>query len=238
MKLPKIEHPTYEVKLTSREQPVRFRPFLVKEQKLLLMAVESESSEDIVSAMKQIITNCCLEDIDVDALPYVDIELFFLNLRARSVGEKIEAFFKCNNTVEDDVTCNMIINFDVDLLKQVEVINLGKPREFDFGNGVGVRMKYPTIEHLNTLEKEGDVSDLMIVECLDIVYNDDESHKASDASKEELLEWVGELPQAYYDKLAEFIRDVPTIQYKGQHPCPKCGFVHEMKLEGLDDFFI
>lgn len=238
MKLPKIEHPTYEVKLTSREEPVRFRPFLVKEQKLLLMAVESEDSNDIVSSMKQIIQNCALDELDVDSLPYVDIELFFLHLRARSVGEKIEAFFKCNNEVQEGEQCNMIINFEVDLLKEVEVANLGAPTQFEFSKGVGVKMKYPTLEHLKALEVEGDVSDIMIVECLDVVYNEDEAYTASEATKEELLEWVNDLAQVHYDKLAKFIQEVPTILYKKEHACPKCGYVHEMRLEGLDSFFI
>ena len=101
MSLPKIQYPIYEAKIPSREKPIKFRPFLVKEQKLLMMAVESKSMDTIVDSIKQIINNCALEDLDVDSLSMVDVELFFLNLRGRSVGETIDVFFMCKNLVED-----------------------------------------------------------------------------------------------------------------------------------------
>ena len=119
MSLPKINHPIFEVYLTSLNRNVKFRPFLVKEEKILLMAKESDSVEDVTKAIKQIISNCILEDIDVDALPTFDIEMFFINLRIQSVSETSAMVYTCNNIVsaegEEPVECGNKIDFNLDL---------------------------------------------------------------------------------------------------------------------------
>lgn len=236
MQLPKIEYPVYEVKLSSIDAPVRFRPFVVKEQKLMMMALESDSIDDVVKTLKQVITNCALDPVDVDTLPYVDIEMFYLHLRARSVSEKIDVFFKCNNLVEEK-PCNMVINFDVDLLSEVEVVNNTESNRIMFTDTVGVVMRYPTIEQIKILNSEENVTNRMIIDCLDKIIGEDEIYSAKEASYEELEEWVEKLPAADYDKLDKFLLNAPVIQYKKNHTCPKCGHIHEMKLEGLNDFF-
>jgi hypothetical protein len=109
MPLPKIEHPIHEVYLKSLDKNIRFRPFLVKEEKLLLMAKESEDLKEITSTIKQIITNCCLsDDVDIETLPITDLEFFFLNLRARSIGEIVDLQYKCNNKVKDEYVYNLL----------------------------------------------------------------------------------------------------------------------------------
>lgn len=236
MKLPAIEYPIHEVKLTSYDNPIRFRPFLVKEQKLMMMALESDNIDDVIKTLKQVISNCVIDPIDVDNLPYVDIEIFYLNLRARSVGEKIDVFFKCNTVVEDK-PCNMVINFDVDLLTEVNVANISESKKIMFTDKVGVMMRYPTIEQIRILNSEENVTDNLIIECLDRIFGEDEIFNAKDATREELEEWIGKLPSPDYDKLDEFLKKLPKIQYVKQHVCPKCKTVHTMKLEGLNDFF-
>ena len=114
MPLPKISHPTYEVYLKSLNRKVKFRPFLVKEEKLLLMAKEGEDVNEIVKVIKQIISNCILDDVDVDALPTFDMEMFFINLRIRSVGEAAEMVYTCNNVV-DEKQCGQKIDFILEI---------------------------------------------------------------------------------------------------------------------------
>lgn len=236
MALPKIEYPIHEVKLMSIDTPVRFRPYIVKEQKLLMMALESDSIDDVIKAMKQVITNCVVDPIDVDALPYVDIELFFLNLRARSVGEKIDVVFKCNNVV-DEKPCNMVIDFDVDLLTEVKVENANESKHIAITDTIGVLMKYPTIEQLKILSSDENLTNKMIVDCIDKIYSEDEVYDSKTATRQELEDWVDGLPSVYYDKLDKFLVNVPVIRYEKKHVCPKCKYEHTMKLEGLNDFF-
>ena len=117
MALPKLDLPTYELTLPSNQKKIRFRPFLVKEEKILLMAMESNKESDVMTAVKQIINNCSLDTIEVDDIPLFDIEFFFLNLRARSISETIEAKFKCNNTIENDKECGHVLETQVNLLE-------------------------------------------------------------------------------------------------------------------------
>jgi hypothetical protein len=129
--LPKIDVPTYELKLPLLKKSYRFRPFLVKEEKILLMAMESDDDKAMVDAIKQIINNCCIEDIDVEEMPMSDLEFFFLNLRARSVGEIVDLQYKCNNKFlnekNEEQTCGNVVKFDVNILE----INPQIPKNHD-----------------------------------------------------------------------------------------------------------
>lgn len=236
MALPKIEYPIYELKLFSKNKPVKFRPFLVKEQKLLMMAVESKNLETVVDTLKQIINNCAMEEIDVENLPMIDVELFFLNLRARSVGEVIDVFFKCKNLVEEK-ECGMVIEVPVDLLKDVQVVNKVDTTKIMFSEDVGVLMRYPTLNQIKILDEEENIGSRMIIECIDKIFDEDEIYDAKDATEEELLEFVEGLSATDYAKLESFLQKVPTVQYTNRHVCPKCSFTHNVKLEGLNDFF-
>lgn len=149
MKLPRIDYPIHEVKLLSQKEPVKFRPFLVKEQKLMMMAVETDEIATTISTVKQIINNCLIDEIDVDFLPLVDIEILFLNLRARSMGEVTQVYFKCKNKIDtmkkfglesvdlekDGEECGMVIEVPVNLLT-VPIVNQDR-RQADHVLGQG-----------------------------------------------------------------------------------------------------
>lgn len=239
MALPKIEYPTYTIQLQSLKDPVRFRPFLVKEQKLLMMAVESSNSETVVASLMQIINNCVLEEIDVSKLPLVDLEYFFLNLRARSVSENVDIYFKCKNKVEDK-ECDMVIDMSVDLLNEVKIVNLATTNKIMFNNKVGVLMRYPSINQLNLVDEEDAVlmQIKLIVDCIDKIFDEESVIDADESTEEELIEFVSNLSSSDYDKLLSFTNTTPTVQYSKKHNCPRCGFEHSMLLEGLNDFFI
>lgn len=236
MSLPKIEYPIYEVKLMSRDTPVKFRPFLVKEQKLLMMAVESKSMDTIVDSIRQIINNCSMEPLDVDSMSMVDIELFFLNLRGRSVGENVDVFFKCKNIV-NDVECSMVIDVAVDILKDVTIKNIGISNKIMFNNSIGVMMKYPNLDFLKLIQEDGDISNKKIMMCIDKIFDEDEIHDPKNATEEEMNEFLDSLVETDYEKLKTFVKNTPTIFYSKTHNCPRCGFEHTVKLEGLNDFF-
>ena len=241
MALPKIEHPLYEVKLTSQRKPVKFRPFLVKEQKLLLMAAESGDYEEVISAMKQIINNCVVTDkFDVDKLPMVDIEMMFVHLRSRSVGENIELFFKCTNEVEER-PCGMVINIEIDLLEEVSPSVSNLKNIIMINDDVGVKMRYPTLDDL-ILMKDAETQDQfevdLIVSCIDQIFDGEQSYNAEEASLEEINAFVEDIPSHVYEQMEKFVKEVPTIAYEKEHKCPKCEFAHKIKVEGMKDFFI
>jgi DNA-directed RNA polymerase subunit M/transcription elongation factor TFIIS len=203
------------------------------------MASESESKDSIIQTLMQIANNCILDEIKISKLPLVDLEYLFLNLRARSVNENVDAFFKCRNLVEEK-ECGMVIDMSVDLLKEVNIINSEKPNKIMLTDKVGVLMKYPSINQLDVsdTDTEKDLEIKLVVDCLDKIFDSDSVISCESASEEELYEFVSNLSNPDYDKLLDYVKTVPTIQYKNKQTCPKCGFVHDVKLEGINDFFI
>ena len=241
MQLPKIDVPIYEVQLLSREQPVKYRPFLVKEQKIMLMAVEAKDMNNTMKAIKQIITNCVIDPIDVDELPLADIETLFLHLRARSMGEVLNLFFKCTNKIGDvglEVPCGMLIEVPVNLL-QVPQINKDTPKKIMISDDVGVIMKYPALSIVDNLMKmNSEVMVTVAAYCIDQVFDGENVYYAKDSTPEEMITFVENLPAEKFALIEDFIDKVPRSVYKTNQKCVKCGFEHEFVLEGLSDFFI
>ena len=241
MPLPKIDYPMFEVPgISVRDKPVKFRPFLVKEQKMLMMSVESKDLNEVVSSLKQIILNCCLEDLDVDKLPLSDLELIFLHLRAKSVGENVDVLFKCNNILEDDKKCNMGVNVSIDLLKDVNRGNQNKSNIIWLSDKIAVKMKHPTLEHVKIMDEDEELkfTDKIIASCIDQIIEDEEVHDVSEIAETEVIEFVSQIQTKHYEKMWEFVSESPTIKYERTHTCPRCGYDHNIKLEGLADFFI
>lgn len=236
MSLPKIDYPIYELKLLSVDNPVKFRPFLVKEQKLLMMAFESNETKTVIQTIKQVMRNCCLDNIDIDNLPLVDIELFYLNLRARSVSEIIDILFKCKNLVEEK-ECGMVIEISVDLLKDVGIENKNDSNKIMLSDNIGILMKYPTIDLITALESDDNISEKVLMQCIGKIFDEDEIYDPKTANENEIIEFLENLSAAHYNRLVDFVKNIPTLSYKKSIPCPKCKHVHEVKLEGLDDFF-
>lgn len=235
MALPKIEYPTFNVQLLSRKEPVKIRPFLVKEQKILMMAVETKELDGVIDALKQIINLCVVDDnFDVKDLPLIDIETLFLHLRARSVSENIDVYFKCKNEMEPGRECGMVIDIAVDLLNDVTIKNLISSNKIMLTDKIGVLMKYPSIKQLNM--KDSDVD--MVIDCIDKIFDEDNVINASEASDDEIKDFVENLSTNHYDKLMDFVASVPTIHYAKTQKCPRCSFEHNVVMEGLNDFFI
>ena len=177
MALPKIEYPVHTVQLLSIKDQVRFRPFVVKEQKLLIMALESGDLNTIIDTIKQVINNCVLDECDVNDLPMFDIEHIFLNIRARSIGENINLKYNCNNLVskedEEDEKCNNIVSIDLNILEVQPEKEEGHTNKIEITESLGLVMSYPSINILKefNMENQSDSIMDMTVSCIDYIFS-------------------------------------------------------------------
>lgn len=246
MALPKIEQPTFSVELISKKKPVMFRPFLVKEHKILLMALESGEMKDILNAIKQIMRNCSVEDLDVDSLPTIDLELMFINLRARSIGEVVDLRYKCNNVPEGgDEQCGQPFTININLLKDISVANHNISNKIELTSDIGLVMRLPTtkiIEEFALREdnsEEESIDDInLAVECIEYIYDKDGVYYSKDASREDLVEFINNLTKDQFGEMEQFFKTIPSVYAEKEHTCVKCGFEHKVRLEGIADFFM
>jgi len=243
--LPKIDVPIYETKLISTGKTVKFRPFLVKEQKLFLISSQSDDINDMINSVKQVITNCVLDDVDVDSLATFDIEHLFIQMRARSVGEIVNLKYNCNNTVKDDKgeekNCNNQVSVDLNLLEVEPIKNENHTNKIEITDEVGIIMKYPTFDMVNKLNIEGeDFSQIIdvIIECIDYIYDKDNVYYKKDVSKEELLSFIENLQQSSLEKIQKFFDTLPKIKKDVHFECTKCGYNENITVEGIGSFFV
>lgn len=236
--LPKIDAPTYTITLPVSKVELTFRPFLVKEQKILLMAMESQEEKTIQTNIKQILQNCAITDIDINLLPMVDVEFYYLNLRAKSVGEIVETRYKCENIV-NDAPCDTelkasynILEVDLKIPKNNELIPLT--------DKIGIKMKYPNFSVIDRLKDTDLITDIafdLIIECIDYIYDGDTLFYAHETEKAELNEFLEGLTQEQFDKIDNFIDNLPSIEKQLEMKCPGCGFEHKVMIKDLNSFF-
>lgn len=233
MPLPKIDLPLFDVKIPSTGKTVMFRPFLVKEEKILLIAQQSGSDADIVRAIKQIIQNCVQDPIDIDSLAVFDLEYMFLKLRATSVNNIVKLAYR---DTEDDKT----YDFEVDL----NTIELDMDKRVDpkimVNDSVGIVMKYPDAGITNRMGEFEDEVDLMtffIVNCIDTIYDEESVYPASDYSEAELREFLDQLDVNTFDKIRQFFEGIPRLYHKIEY---KNSFGNDrvIELNNLKDFFM
>jgi hypothetical protein len=242
--LPKIDVPIYETKMISTGNTIKFRPFLVKEQKLFLMASQSDDTKDMISAIKQVINNCVLDEIDVDSLATFDLEYLFLQLRARSVNEVVNLKYNCNNKITKDdkeVECGNVVNFDLNLLEIEPTKNPKHQNKIEITNELGLMMKYPTFNMMDKVNmEESDLSKIIdvIIGCIDYIYDKDNVYYAKDSTHEELVEFIESLKQSDLEKIQEFFTTLPKMEKELHFKCTKCGYEEEIKVEGIQNFFV
>ena len=243
--LPKIDVPIYETKLISNGQTIRYRPFLVKEQKLFLMAAESDDVNDTINAIKQVIQNCVLDDIDVENMATFDIEHLFIQLRARSVGEMVTLNYSCNNTVKDehghDKICGGKVKFDLNVLEIQPVKNPEHSNKIAISNKMGIVMKYPTFKSVDKLDvNSNDMQQILdvIISCIDYIYDDENLYYAKDSSKEELIDFIENLKQTDLEKVQKFFDTLPKFKKDLHFNCGKCGYEENIIVEGIQNFFV
>jgi len=235
MSLPKIDVPLYDLTVPSSGKKIKFRPYLVKEQKMLLMAAtsEAEDSAQILTTIKQVINNCTYGSIDIDSLPIFDIEYIFLKLRCKSVGEIIEPSIRCHTE-----GCNNIIQLSINL-NDIEVTNNTVSNRIELTNKVGIVMKYPTLEVEKKIISIGDAllqNYSVLYECVDQIYDETTSHSRSDFTLEEFQEFIENLDSDQFEKVLNFFNNIPKIFKEVEYTCSKCKTPGKVVLQGLADF--
>jgi len=235
MALPKIASPTFELTQPSTGEKLEYRPFLVKEEKVLLTARESGERSDIFRAIKQIINNCVLnEDFDVNNVPVFDMEYLFIHLRAKSIDNVIK--FQVQDS-DDGETYNLEVD-----LNEVKVTFPEKKHDglIKINDNLGVKMKFPTAEisdHIKNLKTLSEVESQMIMQCIECVYDEEDTYPWSQESQKEKEEFLDSLPVDAYNKMQEFFETSPYIEhvvtYKNSQDKDK-----KVVFRSLDDFFI
>jgi len=242
--LPKLDVPIYTINLISTGKPVRFRPFLVKEQKLFLMAAESTDGNEMVGVIRQVLRNCVLDEMDVDSLPTFDLEYLFMNLRARSVEEIVDLRYKCNNTHKDEngeeKKCNGVVEFKLNLLEVEPTKNPNHKNKIQLTENLGIAFKYPTFEMIQKYEKmnENEVMLKILVDCIDYVYDKESVYYSKDSTKEEMEEFIDNLQQKDLEKFKDFFDTMPEIKKDVHFKCPKCSYEEDIAIKGMQNFFV
>jgi hypothetical protein len=239
MPLPKINTPTYELVLPSTGKKIKYRPFLVREEKILIMAMESEDMNQITGAIIQIISDCLLaKDIKVESLATFDMEYLFLNIRAKSVGETVEVNVTCPDDNETQV--EMSINIDDIKVKKTR----GHKNIVKLDDELSMKLKYPSLDqfienNFDTGQTNNDITQSlsMITSCIEMVYNQEESWEAKDCTQKELSEFVEQMNTKQFKQIEKFFTTMPKLSHEIVVKNPNTGIESEVVLEGLASFF-
>jgi hypothetical protein len=238
MPLPKIATPTYELELPSTGKTVQYRPFLVKEEKLLVLALESEDTKQITSAIKAVIKACIkTRGVKVEALPTFDIEYLFLNIRGKSVGEDLDVNIVCPDDKETEVKVNINLD-DIKCIKNPDHINKIKLDET-----LMMEMKYPSLDEFIKsnfdLEEKNqmDQSFDLIARCIDKIYSEEEVWASEDCTKKEMSEFLESMNSTQFKEIETFFETMPKLSHTLKVTNPKTNVESEVVLEGLASFF-
>ena len=238
MPLPRIATPTYELELPSTGQNIKYRPFLVKEEKLLVLALESEDTKQITTAIKTVIKNCIeTKNIKVESLPTFDIEFLFLNIRAKSVGEEIEVNIIC----PDDEETSVAVKINVDDIQIQKNENHNKQIKLD--DSIMMEMKYPSLDQFiksnfdMSSDNAMDQSFELIGSCIDKIYTEDEVWTTGDVTKKEITEFLEQMNSAQFKQIEKFFETMPKLSHTIKVINPNTQVESEVVLEGLSSFF-
>ena len=238
MPLPKIATPTYELELPSSGKKINYRPFLVKEEKLLVLALESEDTKQITTAIKAVIKACIkTRGIKVENLPTFDIEYLFLNIRGKSVGEELEVNIIC----PDDEKTQVPVTIDLDSIECQKVE--GHTNKIKLDPNLMMEMKYPSLDQF--IKSNFDMNDTnqmdqsfaLIATCIDKIYSDEEVWATADCTKKEVNEFLESMNSAQFKEIEKFFETMPKLSHTIEVTNPKTKVKSEVVLEGLASFF-
>ena len=247
MGLPTIAVPEYTLTIPSTEKEVKYRPFLVKEEKILLLAMESENTEEIINATKKIINNCVYNDLDVNEMPTFDIEYIFLQLRAKAKGEVLDLKYKCPKC---ELEIPLVINID-----DIKVVHQKEhTKDIKINEDLGVMMKYPNMSLQTKIAQAGDdkpeIEALFdtITACIDYIYDKETTYPSKDHTNEEMTTFLESLTDDQFQKVAKFFETAPALKHSVELYCKhkvkgkgkekkECGYKEKITLEGLNSFF-
>ena len=228
----------YDLKLPSSGEIIHYRPFLVKEQKILLLAGESNQPKQVIRAITDTIRSCVQEDIDITTLSSFDVDYIFTRIRAKSVGETAELVVKCQECEQDN-------DVKVDIM-QSKVVGDIKPQRVQLTPDVAIELHYPTYSDLmsntsvfdgETENKTSEASMNLIMSCMKTLYTDDERIDLKNESRQELMNFMDSLNADQFEKIATFIGNIPKLSYDLEFTCEHCSHDNKILLEGMDNFF-
>ena len=230
MALPQLNTAKYTTMVPSLKKEVTFRPYLVKEEKVLMMAMETQDQKSIMRAVKEVIKSCVFDDINVDKLAMFDIEALFLALRSKSVGENVTIKLKCD--------CESLTEVNINLV-EIQINDIEKDNVIPLTSEVGVTMRYPALSDVENIDAEGGIESMMdmIIQCMDSIYDTDAVHDVSNESKESIQSFLDSLNGEQFKKLAEFFEDLPSLNYNAEWDCVGCNKHNTMELKGIASFF-
>tara|TARA_B100001250_G_scaffold411997_1_gene442054 strand:- start:884 stop:1600 length:717 start_codon:yes stop_codon:yes gene_type:complete len=237
MPLPQINTPTYELVLPSNGKKLKYRPFLVREEKILIMALESEDMQQISTAIIETLNQCILtKGIKVEKLATFDIEYLFLNIRAKSVGETVEV----NVTCPDDGHTSVSMEIDIDSIKIKK--DKSHKNSIKLDDNLSMKMKYPSMDQFVVSNFDSTITDVdttlgMIIGCIDMIYNEEESWNASESTDKELSEFVGNLNTKQFKLIEKFFSTMPKLTHTIKVTNPQTKVESDVTLEGLAAFF-
>ena len=237
MALPSLSVPEFETTIPSSGRKIRFRPFLVKEEKLLFIALETKDQNETVRAVTKLLEDCILDDVDVSKLASFDFEYLFLQLRSKSVGEVTEIQITHNDSNECKHNTKIAIN-----LQQVKAPKIGNDasRNIMITDTIGIRFNYPTISGLDYMSKLTDMNDFekvlkMVETCVECIFDGEQLYDTFEPR--ELEKFIGDMNQKQFEKVAEFFANLPMLEHKITWKCEKCGEDDFVNIRGLQNFF-
>lgn len=237
MPLPTISTPVYELELPSNEKTIKYRPFLVKEEKLLVLALETEDTKEISNAIKAVLKNCIqTRGIKIESLPTFDIEYLFLNIRGKSVGEQVEV----NLIAPDDGETSVPVSINLDDIKVQK--KEGHTNKIKLDDSLIMEMKYPSLDqfiksNFDISESNVDQSFELITSCVDKIYNEEEVWDASDVTKKEIIDFLEQMNSIQFKQIEKFFETMPKLSHEITFTNPKTKVESTVVLEGLSSFF-
>ena len=246
MGLPTIAVPEYTLTIPSTKKEVKYRPFLVKEEKILLLAMESDKTEEIINATKKIIENCVYADIDVNEMPTFDIEYIFLQLRGKAKGEILDLKYKCPKCEQE-----IPLAIKIDDIKVIEK-DKEHTKDIKLNEELGVMMKYPNLSLQTKIAQEDEKPEVerlfeTMIDCIDYIYDKETTYPSKDHTKEEMTIFLESLTDNQFQKISKFFETAPALRHEVElyckHKSPKskgkkeCGYKEKITLEGLNSFF-
>jgi hypothetical protein len=232
MALPKLEIPTYPIEVPSLNKQVDFRPFLVKEEKVLMIAQETESQNQLLPVIKNIVKACSFDKLDPDDCSATDLEFLFLRLRAKSVGETVEINIKCQECGEyTKVKINLN---DIEVTKVDDISN-----KIEITDSIGMVLKSLSLRETEKIDDKDaeNAFNQTIIYSIESIYDADSVYPASESTEKELIEFIDSLSHSHLEKIQAYIQNIPKLEYLVKFKCEACGHENEIVLEGLESFF-
>ena len=243
MALPKNTSATYPLQIPSTGQEVKFRPFVVKDEKALMLAMQSEDEMTMVNTLRDLIRNCVQDEINVERLATFDLEYAFAQMRGKSVGEIVEIIGKCDN---EEAGCvdnpKAQVKLQVDITQIPVTFPEGHDKKINLWGDVGVVMKYPTLETIikyQGITQDSDPNKVfeIIMDSMEVIYEGDQLHYIHEQTPQEVDEFINNLSSEQFNKIKDFFETMPKMTKEISWTCPNCGREHKRTLEGLQSFF-